>query len=166
MSHPSGEPPQQLSHVDSSGHAHMIDVGDKPITVRSATASSRIIMSMDAAEAIRRNALSKGDAISVARVAAISAVKQTSQLIPLCHAIWIDGVGVEERWLDSVTLEWRVTVRSTGKTGVEMEALTAASVAALTIYDMCKSIDRSMEIQSVKLVEKTGGQRGDYQRSE
>jgi cyclic pyranopterin phosphate synthase len=166
MNQPSGKSPQQLSHVDASGHAHMVDVGDKPVTVRSATASSRIVMSAEAAEAIRGNVLAKGDAISVARIAAISAVKQTSQLIPLCHAICIDGVGVEERWVDSVTLEWQVTVRSTGKTGVEMEALTAASVAALTIYDMCKSIDRSMEILSVKLVEKTGGQRGDYQRSE
>jgi cyclic pyranopterin phosphate synthase len=123
-------------------------------------------MSVEAAEAIRNQALAKGDAIAVARVAAISAVKQTSQLIPLCHLILIDGVTVDFDWVDPRTLECRVTVRSTGKTGVEMEALTAASVAALAIYDMGKAIDRSMEINNVRLIEKTGGQRGDYQRSE
>lgn len=166
MSDPNREPSKPLAHVDAVGAAHMVDVGSKPETLRTATAASRIAMSIEAAEAIRHNVLAKGDAMAVARIAAISAAKLTSQLIPLCHALAIDGVAVESQWVDSRTLEWRVAVRSTGKTGVEMEALTAASVAALAIYDMCKSIDRSMEIQSVRLIEKTGGQRGDFQRSE
>lgn len=155
-----------LTHVDSNGHAQMVDVGGKPISARQATAASRIEMSITAAEAIRHNSLAKGDAISVARVASIQAVKLTSTLIPLCHAIGIDGVDSECEWVSETALEWRVTVRSTGKTGVEMEALTAATVAALTIYDMCKAIDRSMEISQVRLLEKSGGQRGDFRRTE
>ncbi|MFO0014104.1 MAG: cyclic pyranopterin monophosphate synthase MoaC [Planctomycetota bacterium] len=166
MSNPSEDPIGPPSHLDADGNARMVDVGNKPVTVRTALAASRIAMSMDAANAIRENALSKGDALAVARIAAISAVKQTSHLIPLCHAILIDGVTVDLGWVDPKTLECRVGVRSTGKTGVEMEALTAASVAALAIYDMCKSIDRSMEIRQVRLIEKTGGQRGDFHRSE
>jgi cyclic pyranopterin phosphate synthase len=166
MSNPSRDPAGQLNHLDADGNARMVDVGDKPATSRTAQAASRIAMSVEAAEAIRGQALKKGDAMAVARIAAISAVKQTSQLIPLCHLILIDGVNVDFEWLDPQTLECRVSVRSTGKTGVEMEALTAASVAALAIYDMCKAIDRSMEIQSVRLLEKTGGQRGDFHRSE
>ncbi|MEI8210590.1 MAG: cyclic pyranopterin monophosphate synthase MoaC [Planctomycetota bacterium] len=166
---PSGsgsDPNQRLTHVNSQGDAQMVNVADKPITARHATAASRIAMSIAAAEAIRRHSLAKGDALPVARIAAIQAVKQTSLLIPLCHAISIDGVDTEHEWVDPQILEWRVTVRSTGKTGVEMEALTAATVAALTIYDMCKAIDRTMEIQSVRLLEKFGGQRGDFRRIE
>jgi len=156
----------ELTHVDSLGHAKMVDVGGKSETARQATASSRISMTMAAATAIRRNTLSKGDAIAVARIAAIGAVKQTSNLIPLCHPLWVDGVRVQCDWVEETVLEWRVTVKSTGKTGVEMEALTGATVAALTIYDMGKAIDRSMEITSVKLLEKSGGSRGDYLRTE
>lgn len=156
----------RLTHVDAEGNAHMVDVGAKPITVRQATASSRIAMSIAAADAIRLHALAKGDAIAVARVAAIQAVKQTSLLIPLCHPLPIDGVDVACEWVSPTTLEWQVTVRSTGKTGVEMEALTAASVAALTIYDMGKAIDRTMVIESVRLLQKSGGQRGDFRRIE
>ena len=156
----------ELTHVDSQGHAKMVDVGGKSETVRQATAASRISMTTAAATAIRRNTLAKGDAIAVARIAAIAAVKQTSALIPLCHPLWVDGVEVQSEWVDETVLEWRVTVKSTGKTGVEMEALTGATVAALTIYDMGKAIDRSMEITSVKLLEKSGGHRGDYLRTE
>jgi cyclic pyranopterin phosphate synthase len=166
MSNPTDDLIGQFIHLDSDGNARMVDVGDKPVTVRTASAASRIIMSMEAAEAIRRDSLSKGNAISVSRIAALSAVKQTSQLIPLCHLVLIDGATVDFEWIDPKTLECRVAVRSTGRTGVEMEALTAASVAALSIYDMCKSIDRSMEIQNVRLLEKTGGQRGEFHRSE
>lgn len=162
MSDPTGKLPSPLTHVDPSGHAQMVDVGNKSVTDRTAVAASRISMSTEAADAIRANSLHKGDAIAVARIAAIQAVKQTSHLIPLCHPLLIAGVAAECEWVDATTLEWRVTVRSTGKTGVEMEALTAASVAALSIYDMCKSIDRGMEIISVRLLEKTGGARGDY----
>jgi cyclic pyranopterin monophosphate synthase len=166
MSDPSGEPSKVLTHVDPAGQARMVDVGDKQVSAREAVAASRITMSSEAAQALRSNALAKGDAMAVARIAAIAAVKQTSSLIPLCHAIAIDGVKVDGNWLDATTLEWQVTVRSTGKTGVEMEALTAASVAALAIYDMCKAIDRSMEIGRVRLLEKSGGQRGNYRRTE
>jgi len=163
---PLGAEASQLTHVDALGHAKMVDVGEKSETVRLATAASRIAMTTAAAAAIRRNALTKGDAIAVARIAAIGAVKQTSSLIPLCHPLWVDGVEVQCEWVDETVLEWRVTVKSTGKTGVEMEALTGATVAALTIYDMGKAIDRSMEITSVKLLEKSGGSRGDYLRTE
>jgi cyclic pyranopterin phosphate synthase len=118
------------------------------------------------AEAIRSNTLKKGDCVSVARIAAIQAAKQTSALIPLCHLILIDSVEVAHSWVSETELKWVVTVTSTGSTGVEMEALTAASVAALAVYDMCKSIDRSMIISQVMLLAKSGGSRGEFQRSE
>ena len=155
-----------LTHVNSSGEARMVDVGQKSSTHRTAVASSRITMSLDAANAIRANSIAKGDCLQVARIAAIQASKQTSTLIPLCHMILIDSVDVQHKWLSDVELEWQVTVRSTGPTGVEMESLTAASVAALTVYDMCKAIDRSMTISSIMLLSKKGGVRGDYQRNE
>ena len=155
-----------LTHVNSSGEARMVDVGQKSNTHRTAVASSRITMSLDAANAIRANSIAKGDCLQVARIAAIQASKQTSTLIPLCHMILIDSVDVQHKWLSDVELEWQVTVRSTGPTGVEMESLTAASVAALTVYDMCKAIDRSMTISSIMLLSKKGGVRGDYQRNE
>ncbi len=144
----------------------MVDVGGKGATRRTAVARSRISMSLDAANAIRTNSNSKGDCLQVARIAAIQATKQTSNLIPLCHMILIDSVEVQHEWLSEHELEWRITVRSTGSTGVEMEALTAVSIAALTVYDMCKAIDRTMTISSVMLLSKTGGIRGDFQRRE
>jgi cyclic pyranopterin monophosphate synthase len=155
-----------LTHVNPSGEARMVDVGQKSNTHRTAVASSRITMSLDAANAIRANSIAKGDCLQVARIAAIQASKQTSTLIPLCHVILIDSVDVQHKWVSEVELEWQVTVRSTGPTGVEMESLTAASVAALTVYDMCKAIDRSMTISSIMLLSKKGGVRGDYQRNE
>ncbi len=158
--------PPSLTHVNSSGEARMVDVGQKSNTHRTAVASSRITMSLDAANAIRTNSIAKGDCLQVARIAAIQASKQTSTLIPLCHMILIDSVDVQHKWVSDVELEWQVTVRSTGPTGVEMESLTAASVAALTVYDMCKAIDRSMTISSIMLLSKKGGVRGDYQRNE
>ena len=157
---------QNLTHVNSSGEARMVDVGHKSNTHRTAVACSRITMTLDAANAIRENSIAKGDCLQVARIAAIQASKQTSTLIPLCHMILIESVDVQHKWLTDVELEWRVTVRSTGPTGVEMESLTAASVAALTVYDMCKAIDRSMTISSIMLLSKKGGVRGDYQRNE
>lgn len=158
-------PPNSLSHVDPSGNAWMVDVGSKEPTARRAVAISRIFMSQEAASAIQDNALSKGDALGVARIAAIQAVKATASLIPLCHLIPIDSVHVEHQWMSPQILEWTVTVRCTGKTGVEMEALTGASVAALTIYDMAKSLDRNMEIGPIFLKEKTGGSRGDFRKA-
>jgi cyclic pyranopterin phosphate synthase len=155
----------ELTHVDHKGNAWMVDIGPKSVSVRRAIAISRISMSQKAARAIQANALAKGDALGVARIAAIQAVKATSSLIPLCHAIPIDSVAVEHRWTGDQVLEWQVTVRSTGKTGVEMEALTGASVAALSIYDMAKSLDPAMEIGPIFLIEKTGGSSGDFRKA-
>ena len=160
-----GRKRSELTHVDPVGNAWMVDVGAKAATARQAIAIGRITMSQEAARAIQSNALSKGDALSVARIAAIQAVKATATLIPLCHVLPIDSVTVEHRWASEQILEWRVTVRSTGKTGVEMEALTAASVAALSTYDMAKSLDRTMEIGPIFLEEKTGGARGDFRKA-
>lgn len=156
----------RLTHVDEQGQAHMVDVGTKEDSRRIAVASSTISMSQEAAQAIRENTLKKGDCISVARIAAIQAVKQTSTLIPLCHPLRIDAVHVEHAWVGECKLEWRVEVRTVGPTGVEMEALTGASIAALTVYDMCKAVDRSMVIDRIMLHEKSGGTRGDFKRSE
>jgi cyclic pyranopterin phosphate synthase len=155
-----------LTHVNERGEAKMVDVGGKAKTNRTAVACSSISMSNSAANAIRSNALKKGDCVSVARIAAIQAAKQTSALIPLCHLILIDSVEVTHTWVSETELKWVVTVTSTGATGVEMEALTAVSVAALTVYDMCKAIDPSMTISQVMLLAKSGGTRGDFQRSE
>lgn len=156
----------ELTHVDESGRAHMVDVGEKAITKRLATACVDVEMSLEAAQAIRDNTLNKGDCIQVARIAAIQAAKQTSNLIPLCHPISISSVHVEHSWKSNTLLEWRVHVGATGQTGVEMEAMTAASVAALTTYDMCKSVDRSIRITNLRLEEKSGGVRGNYIRNE
>ena len=131
--HTPSQPANQLTHVNTEGAARMVDVGAKPSTHREATASSTVSMSAEAANAVRGNVNKKGDCIQVARIAAIQASKQTSTLIPLCHALMITSVDVEHEWVSETDLRWRVTVRSFGPTGVEMEALTAASVAALTV---------------------------------
>lgn len=154
-----------LTHVDERGAARMVDVGAKSETRRTAVACGSIVMSSRAAEAIRNNEIAKGDCVQIARIAAIQATKLTSQLIPLCHAIVIDGVTAECSWKSDCEMEWIVTVTTTGKTGVEMEALTGASVALLTVYDMCKSVDKSMTITQVYLESKSGGAKGDYKRS-
>jgi cyclic pyranopterin phosphate synthase len=150
-----------LTHLDEAGAAHMVDVGGKTITARQAIATGRITMSTQAAEAIRSGAALKGDVLAVARIAGIMAAKRTSELIPLCHPLPLTRVAV-----DLVADEGGVTVTATaateGKTGVEMEALTAASVALLTIYDMAKAIDKAMVITGVRLLEKRGGKSGDW----
>lgn len=155
-----------LTHVDDRGAAKMVDVGTKSGSRRTATARGTITMNLEAAHAIRRNTLGKGDCIQVARIAAIQATKLTCQLIPLCHAIPIEGVTTNHAWISDRDLEWTVTVTTTGKTGVEMEALTGASVALLTVYDMCKSIDKAMTIGQVYLESKSGGTKGDYRRNQ
>ncbi|MCM2370478.1 cyclic pyranopterin monophosphate synthase MoaC [Aporhodopirellula aestuarii] len=165
------------THFDDAGNAHMVDITAKPITARAATASSAIRMNTTAAQAVRTGNSCKGDVLSVARLAAIGATKWTSTLIPLCHAIPIEGVHVEFEWLSpsesaandpadghSETLRCSATVRTTYKTGVEMEAMTAASVAALTVYDMLKSVDRSMVIVETRLDSKEGGRSGVFSR--
>lgn len=143
----------------------MVDVGDKDITSRRATAAATIVMKPATLELLRANELKKGDAFAVARIAAIQAAKRTSDLIPLCHPLpltHIDVVLTPDVTLPGVKIE--VTCRVSGKTGVEMEALTAASVAALTLYDMAKGVDRSMSITDVQLLEKSGGKSGDWSR--
>ena len=140
----------------------MVDVGDKPDTRREAVARGRVAMRPQTLALIRDNALDKGDVLAVARIAGIMAAKNTSQLIPLCHPLPLSKVAVEfDLDADASAVNIAATARTTGKTGVEMEALTAVSVAALTIYDMCKAVDRAMRIEAVRLARKTGGKSGD-----
>jgi cyclic pyranopterin phosphate synthase len=156
----------ELTHTDAAGRASMVDVGDKPETERVARAAGSISMSEEALSAVEMNHLAKGDAIATARIAGIMAAKKTSELIPLCHNIPLTDVGVDvevDRSIPGLRVEaWAA---SRGRTGVEMEALTAATVALLTLYDMAKSIDRSMEISGVRLIAKSGGRSGDWRRS-
>jgi len=157
----------KLTHLDSQGNAHMVDVGDKPVTQRSATAGARVAMSTETLALIASGGHKKGDVLSVARIAGIQAAKQCSTLIPLCHPLMLSSVDVDLQ-LDTETSAVLITAtcKLSGQTGVEMEALTAASVAALTIYDMCKAVDKSMVIGDVCLLEKLGGRSGHYQRSD
>ena len=153
----------KLSHVDSKGRVKMVDVGDKPVTAREATARGSITMSAEALAQIRSGTVKKGDPLQAARLAGIMAAKQTSSLIPLCHPLPIAGVDVDltptARGYD---IEARV--RTSAQTGVEMEALTAVAVAALTIYDMIKAVDKAMVIGDIRLMKKTGGKSGEYVR--
>lgn len=153
----------RLTHVDAQGHVRMVDVGGKPETVREATAEGEIRMSAAAVRAIREGTVKKGDPLQTARVAGIMAAKKTADLIPLCHPLALTSVDVEltaRRWGYQIT----ATVRTTGPTGVEMEALTAVSVAALTIYDMLKAVDRTMTIGQVCVTAKSGGRSGTLRR--
>jgi cyclic pyranopterin monophosphate synthase len=151
----------KLTHLDDAGAAHMVDVSGKAVTAREAVATGRIRMTAEALEAIRSGSIRKGDALAVARIAGIMAAKRTSDLIPLCHPLPITRAAVEFAFeADAVAVT--ATVAIEGKTGVEMEALTAASVALLTLYDMGKAIDKVMVIEGVRLVSKTGGKSGDW----
>ena len=145
-----------LTHLNERGEAHIVDIGDKPDTRRRAGARARLEARPETIAAILGGALEKGDALAVARVAGIMAAKKTAELIPLCHPIALTSVTVDIA-AEGSALAVTATAETTGRTGVEMEAMTAASVAALTLYDMAKSIDRAMRIASVELVEKTGG---------
>ena len=152
-----------LTHFDAAGRAAMVDVSAKPAVRREAIASGKIVMHADTVKLIRQNGLKKGDVLTVARIAGIMAAKRTSELIPLCHPIPLTKISVDLT-LDPANnaVNISATAKTTGKTGVEMEALTAVTVAALTIYDMAKAVDRGMTISEVKLTEKTGGVHGDY----
>jgi cyclic pyranopterin monophosphate synthase len=152
---------QDFSHFDARGQAAMVDVGAKSITQRIATARARVTMLPATAALIRSGGAKKGDVLGVARIAGIMASKRTAELIPLCHPLPISAVSLELEVTDN-TVEIAATVSTTGQTGVEMEALTAASVAALTVYDMCKSVDRGMRIEAVRLTHKSGGKSGDF----
>lgn len=162
----SGEKPG-LTHIDASGEAHMVDVSDKAETVRIATAEGHVKMAPDTLSLIRQGNARKGDVIGTARLAGIMAAKRTADLIPLCHPLMLTKVTVEiEEDADLPGLRVTATAKLTGKTGVEMEALTAVSVACLTIYDMAKAADKAMEIGGVRLLEKSGGKSGDFRHPE
>ncbi len=154
-----------LTHVASDGAAHMVDVSEKPVTLRRAVARARIEMAEPTATAIREASLKKGDVLATARLAGILAAKRTAELIPLCHPLGLDQVEVDLQ-VGPAEVTIRAEARVRGRTGVEMEALTAASVAALTVYDMAKAIDRGMCITGVELVEKHGGRSGSWIRDE
>ncbi len=161
---PESSPPpgKNLSHVDTSGKAQMVDVGPKDSTERMAVVTGSVLMQPDTLKLIEANHIEKGDVLGVARIAGIMAAKNTAQLIPLCHPLPLDQVTVEFRLdLERSAVDIRGTARTTAKTGVEMEAMTAVSVAALTIYDMCKAVDRGMRITDIRLRRKTGGKTGD-----
>ena len=154
----------KLTHVDEQGRTKMVDTGDKPITARRAVASARVVMSPATVVAVREHRTSKGDPLEAARLAGIVAAKRTAELIPLCHPLPLTHIDVRADVKDDgVYLEAEVSTRA--QTGVEMEALTAVSVAALTVYDMCKAIEKGMEITDIRLEVKTGGKSGDYRRT-
>lgn len=156
------EHPGGLSHLDASGAARMVDVSAKAETARVATAEAMVRMKPETLALIQSGGMPKGDVIAAARIAGIMASKRTPNLIPLCHPLPITGATVEIVASGTDRLRITATVKTTGKTGVEMEALTAASVAALTVYDMCKAVEKGMVIESIRLLEKSGGKSGDW----
>ena len=154
---------QRLTHLDENGRADMVDVGSKPDSERIAVATGQVKMLPETLALIEQGALKKGDVLTVARIAGIMAAKRTSELIPLCHPIPLNKISVDITLKKELSIvEITATARTNGKTGVEMEALTAVSVAALTIYDMAKAVDRGMKIEGIRLLEKRGGIHGDY----
>jgi cyclic pyranopterin monophosphate synthase len=153
----------RLTHVDESGAARMVDVSDKDVTARTATATGRVLVSPRVVELLRGEGVPKGDALAVARLAGIMGAKQTPSLIPLCHPLAISGVTVDLSVTDD-SVDITATVRTTDRTGVEMEALTAVSVAALTVIDMVKAVDKAAVITEVRVESKSGGRSGDWSR--
>lgn len=155
-----------LTHLNPKGGVQMVDVGSKPDTIRTAVAAGRVILGQEAFRAVEEKSVRKGDVLSVAQIAGIMGAKQTSKLIPLCHDLHLKGVDVELS-LDehAKAVEVQAYAKSVGQTGVEMEALTAVSIACLTVYDMCKSISKELRITDIHLVAKTGGMSGDYRKS-
>jgi len=154
---------KKLTHTNKNGKANMVDVSDKEISIRTAEAYSEVKISDEVLKAIKENNLIKGDVFTVAKIAGIQAAKKTAELIPLCHNIFITKIDVELQLNENIKrVEIKSFAKTDSKTGIEMEALTAASVAALTVYDMCKAIDKSMVISEIKLISKTGGKSGTY----
>jgi cyclic pyranopterin phosphate synthase len=151
----------RLTHLDDQGHARMVDVGGKAVTARVAIASGRIRMSPEALAAIRQGDVPKGDVIAAARIAGIMAAKKTAELIPLCHPLALDSVKIDFEF-ESDGLRATATASLTGRTGVEMEAMTATSIALLTIYDMAKALDKGMILEGIRLIEKRGGKSGTW----
>lgn len=158
---------EDFTHFNEQGRAKMVNVGEKDITERKATAGARVLVSRETFELIRTGGMKKGDVLTVAQIAGVLGAKQTPHIIPMCHPILINGVDLdlsldEER----CSVEIKATVSCSGRTGVEMEALTAASIAALTVYDMCKAVQKDMVITDIRLLEKSGGVHGDFHRDE
>ena len=153
-----------LTHLNTKGEAHIVDIGDKAVTRRRAVAQARIIAKAETVAAIMGGSLKKGDALAVARIAGIMAAKKTSELIPLCHTIALSKVSVDIEQEGNTALVIRAAAETIGQTGVEMEALVAASTAALTLYDMAKAVDREMVVTDICLVQKSGGNSGDFVR--
>ncbi len=151
----------EFTHINSAGRARMVDVGDKAFTDRTAVARGEILMKPETAEKIREGAMKKGDVIGVAQIAGITGAKKTSDLIPMCHNIFISGCDMDFTVKED-RVEITATLSTNGQTGIEMEALTAVSAAALTVYDMCKAVDKTMKIENIRLVKKTGGRSGDF----
>jgi len=157
----------ELTHFNEQGRAHMVDVTGKPVTHRTAVAAGEIRMAPETMQKIREGSMKKGDVLAVAQVAGIMAAKRNWELIPMCHPLPLTGVDIAFALSDDpCRVEIRATVTCLGETGVEMEALTAVSVAALTIYDMCKAVQRDMHIEKIRLLQKSGGKSGDYQAKE
>ena len=157
----------KFTHFDDDGKAVMVDITEKNVTERIAVATGEIVMNKETLEAVKRGNIKKGDVLGVARIAAIMAAKQTQSLIPMCHNILLTNAKIEFSFDDEGNkILIKSTVKTTGKTGVEMEALTMVSIAGLTIYDMCKSMDKSMVIGEIRLVEKHGGKSGDWIKNE
>jgi cyclic pyranopterin phosphate synthase len=154
----------ELTHFDTAGNAAMVDVSGKPVTERQASARARVVMRPETLRTIVEGRASKGDVLGVARLAGIMAAKRTADLIPLCHPLPLTAVSVDLEPEGGEAVAILATVRSTGRTGVEMEALTAAAVAALTVYDMCKAIDRGMRIEALRVVAKSGGKSGEFRQ--
>ena len=155
----------QLTHFDESGQARMVDVGEKPVTERKAVGKGSIRMRSETLKLLMHGDVKKGDVLGVARLSGIMAAKRTSELIPLCHPVTLSSITIDfTPDIDASEIDIFATVKAKDRTGVEMEALVAVSAAALTIYDMCKSYDRSMMIDNIHLLEKTGGRSGDYRR--
>jgi cyclic pyranopterin phosphate synthase len=155
----------EFTHFNDAGRAYMVEVGDKDDSKRTAVAKARIEMGAETVEMIKEGVVKKGDVLSVSQIAGIMGAKKTSDLIPMCHNILLTGVDISFN-LEEDGLEIRAEVKTVGKTGVEMEALTAVSVTALTVYDMCKSVDKAMVIEEIALLKKTGGKSGDFIRGE
>ncbi|MFN4111574.1 MAG: cyclic pyranopterin monophosphate synthase MoaC [Ignavibacteria bacterium] len=156
---------KKLSHINNKGKAEMVDVSEKEITTRTAEAYAEVKVSKEIFNAIKNNLVQKGDVLAIAKYAGIQAAKKTSELIPLCHNIFISKIDVELKLKSkNKTVEIKSFAKTNAQTGIEMEALTAVSAAALTIYDMCKAIDKSMVISEIKLLSKTGGKSGSYRR--
>ena len=156
-----------FTHFNEQGRAKMVDVGEKPVSQRVAVAAGRVLVNEKTFDLIRSGGMKKGDVLTVAQIAGVMGAKKTPDLIPMCHPILMDGIDLDLRLDESrLSVEIQATVRCDGRTGVEMEALTAVSAAALTVYDMCKAVQKDMTITDIRLVSKTGGVHGDYHREE